>query len=67
MDDNVDNDRHDERAGVKDLFKTNNCDIIHLFQTGMHLPVCTIKEYRCHHVYYWYVVFGHSFISRNYV
>ena len=41
-----------------------HCDIISLFQTSMHLPVCTIKEYWCHHVYYWYVVFGHSFISR---
>ena len=37
-----------------------HCDIISLFQTSMHLPVCTI-EYWCHHVHYWYVVFGHSF------
>ena len=37
-----------------------HCDIISLFQTSMHLPVCTI-EYWCHHVHCWYVVFGHSF------
>jgi len=36
-----------------------------LFQTSMHLPVCTI-EYWCHHVYYWYVVFGHSFTFSSY-